>query len=484
MKLSYGWFVLIFLSMKYQSIRGKIFFVSDYGAYPDDDIDDTNAIQLAINQAISDGLESEIVFGYGIYAISSTIFIFNANNLTIMGQGIDQTFLIGYNPVSIFSAHSCQGLKLTLFSIDFNPLPFTAGYVVDVNDKYLDVQIVSPHQTDIDRRVQGLLRYDPVHMRPAFGPNTYEIYQDPPVDANTTIVSPGVLRLPLSFPTKFLKGDPIVARYAFTSHALYAQSVTDITIQSITIYASWSMGFVTVSAKRLNIINFHIIPHNGRWMSSNQDCMHFIDTREYVSISDSTCQAMGDDGLNVHAVFFLVTAVINSTTIIIEGVNGTGPLDVGVGTTLEFSSSKQPYTVYGYGTIASLVFNSTNSRKITFTGPVNLNIDDWVCVSDTPLLTIRNFTVSHNRARGVLLETRNIDIRESVFNRTSGPAVLFQPSMYWHEGPEGRNVSLINNIYIDNNEGIAHEKAIITILPDPLQLVPVINDIRIESSTY
>ncbi len=139
-----------------------------------------------------------------------------------------------------------------------NPLPFTAGYIVNVNDKYLDVQIVLPHQTDIDRQVQGLLRYDPMHMRPAFGPNTYEIYQDPPADADPTIVSPGVLRFPLSFPTTFLKEDPIVARYAFTKHALYAQSVTDITIQSITIYASWSMGFVTVSAKRLNIINYHI----------------------------------------------------------------------------------------------------------------------------------------------------------------------------------------------------------------------------------
>jgi hypothetical protein len=56
--------------------------------------------------------------------------------------------------------------------------------------------------------------------------------------------------------------------------------------------------------------------------------------------------------------------------------------------------------------------------------------------------------------------------------------------MYWHEGPEARNVTLIENIYIDNNEGIAQEKGIITILPDPVQFVPVINDVRIESSTF
>lgn len=484
MKFIYKYSILIILSIQYLSIEGKTFFVSDYGAYPDDNLDDTNGIQLAINKAINSGLISDIVFGYGIYTISSTILILNATNLTVTGQGIDKTFLISSNPVSIFFIQYCQGLKLTSFSIDYNPLPFTAGYVVNVNDKYLDVQVVPPHQTDIDRQVQAILRYDPIEMRPAFGPNTYEIYQIPPIDANTSLVSPGILRLPLRWPTKFLNGDPIVARYAFRGHAIYGQDLIDITVQSITIYTSWGMGFVTLRAKRLNIINYNVLPRNERWMSSIVDCMHFTDTREYISISDSQCQAMGDDGLNVHAVFFLVTEIINSSSIIIEVTNWTDPLDFGIGTNLEFSTNQQPFTIHGSGIVSSLIFNSTNSRKVIFTDPVNVNVGDWACVGNTPLLTIRNFTVSNNRARGVLLETRNIDIRHSLFNRTSGPAILIQPSMYWHEGPEARNVSLIENLYINNNEGIAQEKGIITILPDPPQLISVINDIRIESSTF
>jgi hypothetical protein len=39
-------------------------------------------------------------------------------------------------------------------------------------------------------------------------------------------------------------------------------------------------------------------------------------------------------------------------------------------------------------------------------------------------------------------------------------------------------------MYINCNEGIGQENGIITILPDPVQLIPVINDIRIESSTF
>jgi hypothetical protein len=211
--------------MKHLSIERKTFFVSDYGAYPDDDLDDTNGIQLATNEAINYGLVSDIVFGYGIYTISSTILVLNATNLTITGQGIDQIFLIGYNQVSIIFAQFCQGLKLTSFSIDYNPLPFTAGYVVHVDDKYLDIQVIPPDQTNSDQQVEAILRYDPVRMKPSFGPDTYEIYQVPPPDVNTTVVSPGVLRLPLVQSTRFLKGDPVVARYAFSNETIYVEDV-------------------------------------------------------------------------------------------------------------------------------------------------------------------------------------------------------------------------------------------------------------------
>jgi hypothetical protein len=244
------------------------------------------------------------------------------------------------------------------------------------------------------------------------------------------------------------------------------------------------MGVNTMRIKRFNILDFHVRPYGERWTSTILDCMHFTDTREYILLSDSICHTTGDDGLNVHANYLLVTEIIDSNILIINSTNATGILDVGVGTDLEFSGNQQPFTVYGNGTIALIEFDSKNSRKITFTGPVNVSVGDWACVADTPRLTIRNFTVVNNMGRGVLLETRNIDIRQSVFNRTSGPAVLIQPSMYWHEGPEARNVSLIDNLYIENNEGIAQEKGIISILPDPPELVPVHNDIRIESSTF
>ena len=144
-------FIFIILCIKYVLIETKTFYVADFGAYPNDNIDDSQAIQLAVNASINYKLNSTIIFGYGIYNLSSTITISDANNLTVQGQGIDQTFLIGNEPITIFSVLYCNGLTLSSFSIDFDPLPFTAGYVVNTSDTYIDVAIQSPHRADVGR---------------------------------------------------------------------------------------------------------------------------------------------------------------------------------------------------------------------------------------------------------------------------------------------------------------------------------------------
>jgi hypothetical protein len=160
--------------------------------------------------------------------------------------------------------------------------------------------------------------------------------------------------------------------------------------------------------------------------------------------------------------------VINSSALVIQSLDAPEKLDVGVGTHLEFSSNAQPFTGYTTATVTSTSAISRTSRLFIFTGPINASINDWVCVADTPVLTIRNFTVGNNRGRGLLLETRNIHITRSLFNGISGSAVYFQLSMFWHEGPTARNVTLDENLYINCNEGIDQYKGLILFLSDPI----------------
>jgi hypothetical protein len=484
MELTYGWLILMIALFQYSPVKGLNFSVSTYGAYPDDNIDDTDAIQLTIDMAIKHGSNDIVIFGSGTYTLSSVINIVDAVNLTITGQGMHQTLLLGTVHLSIFQPYSCQQLTITSLSIDFNPLPFTAGYVVNVTDTYLDLQVQPPHQPDIGQQVAVIHRYNVTLMRPAFGPNTYEKFQTIPSNITTSLVSPGILRVPLTSHSEFIIGDAIVVRYAFKNHAINAQDVTDLTIQSVTTYTSWCMSFFALRARRLNVIDYHVLRKGDRWMSTIVDCMHFADAREYVNIFDSRCESMGDDGLNVHSTYLPVTQVINSTALVIQAPNSPEKLNFGIGTHLEFTTHAQPFTAYATAAIATSAIFSSDSRLFTFTSPINANINDWAVVADAPALTIRNFTVANNRARGVLLETRNIHMTQSLFNATSGPAVYFQPSLYWHEGPTARNVTLDHNLYINCNEGIAHHNGTILFLSDPIQLVPIVSDVRITSSTF
>jgi hypothetical protein len=73
MMLILSWFIIFVLCIKYLSVQGEIFHVLRFGAYPNDNIDDAKAIQLAVNTAISSRFNSTIIFGYGTYNLSSTI---------------------------------------------------------------------------------------------------------------------------------------------------------------------------------------------------------------------------------------------------------------------------------------------------------------------------------------------------------------------------------------------------------------------------
>ena len=479
-----SWLAFIyFLTMSF-SADGAIFHVSSFGAYSDDNMDDTRAIQSTVDTAISYGANNTIILGIGTYYLLSTIAIYNATNLTIQGQGMNQTLLIGTTPTSVFYSKYCHGLTISSLSIEYYPHPFTAGYLVTVNSTYLDVKIQPPHQADAGRQVVSLFRYDPIAMRPAFGLNAYQFYQQPPHDVNTSLISEDIVRIPLKYRTKFVVGDAVVVVYLGHFHTIEVKYMTDVTFQSITIVNSWFMGLVTLQVRRLTITDYHVKRRVGFWLSTNADCMHLTDSREYVSVSNTHCQSTGDDALAVHAVYFLVTEIINSTTMMMEVFNWFDPIDVGDSTTLQFSTSRKPFTAYINGTVACSKSNSSNFRIFTFTSPLNVSVGDFACVADSPILTVRNHTAENTRGRGALIQTHNVDLRHSVFNQTSAPAILFQPSLYWHDGPPARNVTLTENLYIRCNEGISQHQGMITFLPDPVQFIPVFDDIRIESSTF
>ena len=378
MILKFNWLILFEIYLNILSSNSAIFHVAQFGAYPNDNIDDSRAIQLAVNRAIRSELNSTVVFGAGIYNLSSAINITNAINLTITGQGMSETLLVGNNPIFIFTAEYCQGITIRSFSIDFDPLPFTAGYVVNVNNTYIDIRVVSPHRTDVNRKVVSIFRYDPMEQRPAFGVKAYQIFQSPPNNVSTTIVESGVLRLPIERRYEFVEGDPIVALFDLPANALSIKYSSDVFIESITVHASWMMGLLTFRATRLTVLDYHAAPGQGRWLSTNSDCMHFTDAREYINLSNSKCHLTGDDGCNIHKVYLQAAEVINTTALVLKAIGWIEPVRIGEGIRLEFKVHRmQNYSaelILLIHTCLDAVFNADHEYHLHFLCSVSFHV--------------------------------------------------------------------------------------------------------------
>ncbi|CAF3366545.1 unnamed protein product [Rotaria socialis] len=141
-----------------------------------------------IRTAIGCEEKSTIAFESGIYNFVSTIFISNVPNLTITGQEMDQTLLIGNAPIIIlWLCCSCR------------------QYL----SRYIEVQL--PHRSGI-------------------GSDAFQIFQTPPTNTNASLVSTGILRIPLRSPTKFALRDSILAIYNSQKHVIIAHYMTNFTI--------------------------------------------------------------------------------------------------------------------------------------------------------------------------------------------------------------------------------------------------------------
>jgi hypothetical protein len=100
----------------------------------------------------------------------------------------------------------------------------------------------------------------------------------------------------LGAPTEFTVGDAVVAVYDISYPAIFVHDSIDFIIQSINIHSSWGMAFVATRVKHLSITDYHVAPHDERWLSANSDCMHFISTTEYISlpIAHARCKVIMD----------------------------------------------------------------------------------------------------------------------------------------------------------------------------------------------
>jgi parallel beta-helix repeat protein len=258
------------------------------------------------------------------------------------------------------------------------------------------------------------------------------------------------------------------------------------------------MGVYGVDSTAFKLLRFRtmIRPGSGRWMSTTADATHFNTCRGTITLEDCLFEGMGDDATNLHLMYMEITRKPDRRTLRltckVRGNQWTPRSLPRPGDNLEIGGSPNPLTPYCVATVKSVeTDNSAKEIIVTFTSdlPERTAAGDTVGnASACPRARIRNCVVRNNRARGMLIQTRDVLLENNRFEHCSGAALHIASDVnYWKEGIGVRDVLIRNNSFIGCNFGAGRRGAVVDIFAEVgSELAPpgVHRDITLVGNTF
>jgi len=471
----------------------RVFRVADYGAKPGSEADAVPAIRAAIAAARAlNGKPAVIEFTPGRYRCfggklrpdgkthQPSIEIHGLSNVTIEGKGAT---LVGREMAGLFYISESHDIAIRNLNVDWDPLPHTSGRVVRLipEDHAFDIVPGIPEKPVAGRIVQGILAYNPVLHRLA--DNGWEMYQTQgECDATPTELTPeGYLRIfeARRSPLPDVGWHVVVRHQVYGYDAFTFVGCNNVQMDNVTVNAVPGMGVSGANCRDVTIRRLKVIPSDGGWMSATADAMHFNACRGQITVEDSELAGMGDDAINIHAMYGLVTARIDDYTLAVGRARMHPYYDKiraiwdapQKGDTLEYSGGAEPLLAQGQLHVADAHQDNAQQRTIiqfTETLPVDVGVSTVLSnLSTSPSVRIRRCKVHSNRARGLLLQSRDMIVEDCTFEDISGAGIqICTDAADWWESMGTRDVTVQRCNFRRCNFGVACRSAALDIFSD------------------
>ena len=271
------------------------------------------AVALAGGAGVTLNLEKDTV-----YRVTRPLSFMHLDGFTLNGNGAS---VINTGRSSTMHLSACRNNTVRDLSIDYDPLPFTQGTIVDFDHAAIQVTLeVDPGYPDdpallamftggsfkvIDRRTRALKPGARDFLSPK----------------SATRVAPGVIRVQLqwsandTFPSQLpiVRGDA-VAITGGSAHAVVITESTSTSFVDVRLFASPGMGVLEndgpggTTFSRVSIIPGPI-PKGAtaeRLVSTNSDGSHFSTLERGPTIEDCVYANTSDDAVNVHGFYLYV----------------------------------------------------------------------------------------------------------------------------------------------------------------------------------
>ncbi len=391
--------------------------------------------------------------------------------------------LVGTDIADLFRFSGARNLVVRNLVVDWDPLPHSSGTVEAVHpaEHAYDVRPRVPAEPPDGRIVQGILAYDSARRRLAA--NGWEIYQTQGErDAEPSRRLPdGRLRVFQKRGTRLPEvGWEVVIRHQVYGHdALVFSGCSGVRVEDVEVRAVPGMAVIGWGSRDLEIRRVKVEPAAGGWMSATADAMHFGACRGTVTVEDCAFAGMGDDAINIHGMYGLATSRPDGRTLEVAGARlhpyydrARGPWDLPEpGDVLEYGGGEEPLLPRGRLVVAEARPDPAKGRTlVVFREPLPEGVGEGTALwnlSTSPAVRVRRCVVRGNRARGMLLQSRDVLLENCVFEDVSGAGLqICTDARDWWESLGARDVTVKACIFRRCNFGVARRAAALDLFAD------------------
>ncbi len=440
----------------------KVIDVMKFGAVPGDGKDDTAAVRAALAEC-GKSAPAILVFPKGRYDFfPNTDFkkaggkgdlfpVSYVDGLTIDGSGSTWMF---HGITGVLGFGECKNVTVKNIVIDFARAPFSQGTVQAVEGKHFDVKIDDAYPVTGGEPVSAFMDYDLKTGR-YLRHGLDEYY----TGESTELVAPQVLRVNLKHDARIKPGVGVLLRHqVYGNNAINFYICTNCKVQNVTVYCIPGMAVTGNHCTNVEIDGLKVVPTpgTGRLMSATADGIHLGGTRGSIKITNCEFDGMGDDAGNIKSGLYLIVREKLDDRTVLAQHNLKIPDAPGQGDTMEMAH-QDDMLCYATGVVESVENLPEAVHKVTFNKPLpaEMKVGDVIGnASRVAKIHISNCAVKNNRARGFLIQNRDVLVENCRFeNVTSGGVWVLTETVYFYESIGSRNVTVRNCVFDNCNYG-------------------------------
>jgi hypothetical protein len=392
----------------------------------------------------------------------------NLSDLTIHAEGVEMVCTETTRAITI---RNCTNLTIRGLTVDYDPLPFTQGQIVEISEdrKSHIIEIMDGFPPAESAMVFKHSIYTPDgELR--FG--NYFKYELEPLPGNR-------LRISGLHPSKDggeRVGDVVVVSAEYLSgrylaHAIMLEKSVGAVLEDITLYSSPCFGFFETHCAGSVYRNCTVDRRAGRMHSLNADAFHSKFAKVGPQIIGCKAMWQGDDCVNICGAYHVVVKSTRDSLRVLAKQS----LDIQQGDPVELVAANgqrlpdaRVRSIKPAGTVMaeeavrlkklklkpSTVGFLKNAYVIQLDRKMDLPFGSLICSLNRKGngFSVEDCTFGNNRSRGILIKASDGEVRGNHIENCHGQAIKIAPELYWLESGYSRNLLIKGNTVINSGE--------------------------------